>query len=244
MPNWVKNVLEIEGPQRDLMDLALHLKSDKDESCVDFNNVIKMPESLMVESGSMTMKSLAVYRYKMLGQGAKDLEKFKGYDSDAKDMTLDEYADMLLKNGYADMDLGKTVNGNIEKYGCADWYDWSITNWGTKWNACEADCYKDHDGRLIYRFDTAWSAPTPIIEKLAKMFPRLSIHHMWADEDMGNNTGEVTYQGESADWNYHENGTSEAYRLYEACWGDTECIGQDDDGNYYARSCITCGKCC
>ena len=47
-------------------------------------------------------------------------------------------------------------------------YDWCIANWGTKWNACEA--YTD-DG--YSSFDTAWSPPLPVIEKLSKMFPTL-----------------------------------------------------------------------
>lgn len=29
----------------------------------------------------------------------------------------------------------------IKKYGYADWYDWSIANWGTKWNAYNFDEY-------------------------------------------------------------------------------------------------------
>jgi hypothetical protein len=244
MPNWVKNRVEISGPEKDKVDAVLLLKSNQDESCFDFNNIIPMPHSLKIESGSYSMKSLAVYRYKVMGVGTAALEKFKSYDEEAINMTLDDYADQLLKDGSADLELGRTVYSNIEKYGYGDWYDWSISKWGTKWNACDADCYKNHDGNIVYEFNTAWSAPTPVIEQLAKRFPNLTIHHVWADEDMGNNTGEVTYQGDAADWNYHQDGSSEAYRIYIECWGDTDCIDQDEDGNYYARTCEKCGKCC
>ena len=34
----------------------------------------------------------------------------------------------------------------------------------------------------------------PVMEKLSGMFPSVSIHHAWADEDIGHNCGECTYQ--------------------------------------------------
>ncbi len=42
-----------------------------------------------------------------------------------------------------------------------NWYDWSIKNWGTKWNAC--DSYVDE---CYISFSTAWSLPEPVIRKL------------------------------------------------------------------------------
>lgn len=244
MPNWVKNILEIKGSPDEIKELVKRLASDEKEgSCFDFNKVIPMPDSLKIESGSKSIKSLAVYRYKELGEGTKNLEKFKSYDDEAKDMTLDEFAEMLISKGQVDMELGKTVHENIKKYGFADWYEWSLTNWGTKWNACDAACFEDKDGEVVYDFNTAWSAPTPIIDELAEKYPNLTIHHMWADEDMGNNTGEVTHHGDSEKWNAHMDGSSEAYRIYEECWGETDCIDIDENGNYYAKSCDSCGKC-
>ena len=41
---------------------------------------------------------------------------------------------------------------------------------------------------------TAWNAPKPVLEKLSQMFPSLTLHHVWADEDIGHNCGERTYQ--------------------------------------------------
>ena len=42
-------------------------------------------------------------------------------------------------------------------------------------------------------FQTAWSAPHPVIEQLAKMYPDITITHKWADEDIGMNCGEYEY---------------------------------------------------
>ena len=43
-------------------------------------------------------------------------------------------------------------------------------------------------------FLTAWNAPKPILEKLSQMFPSITIHHVWADEDIGHNCGDRTYK--------------------------------------------------
>ena len=86
-------------------------------------------------------------------------------------------------------DLGKQAFHNIREFGCPTWYEWRIQNWGTKWNASGAEVL---DGRLS--FLTAWDAPNPVMEKLSEMFPTVSIHHVWADEDIGHNCGERTYQ--------------------------------------------------
>ena len=48
-------------------------------------------------------------------------------------------------------------------------------------------------GENIITFNTAWSAPHPVVEKLSKMFPDVNIVHKWADEDLGNNCGEYEY---------------------------------------------------
>lgn len=51
-----------------------------------------------------------------------------------------------------------------KKYGASNWYDWSVKNWGTKWNAGES--YFDDEKRQMV-FQTAWDQPKPIIQKLA-----------------------------------------------------------------------------
>lgn len=57
-----------------------------------------------------------------------------------------------------------------EKYGFDGWYDWCVENWGTKWNASEVVLHKNSPTEIVYTFDTAWSCPLPIIEKLSKRF--------------------------------------------------------------------------
>ena len=83
----------------------------------------------------------------------------------------------------------------MKKYGSNNWYDWNIANWGTKWNSYGYDDAEENNlaGENIITFNTAWSAPHPVVEKLSKMFPDVNIVHKWADEDLGNNCGEYEY---------------------------------------------------
>ena len=83
----------------------------------------------------------------------------------------------------------------MKKYGSNNWYDWNIANWGTKWNSYGYDDAEENNlaGENIITFNTAWSAPHPVVEKLSEMFPDVDIVHKWADEDLGNNCGEYEY---------------------------------------------------
>ena len=58
-----------------------------------------------------------------------------------------------------------------------NWYDWSVENWGTKWNAYEhSTTERDYDrGEINYNFLTAWGPPTPIVHELQRRFPTLCI---------------------------------------------------------------------
>lgn len=53
---------------------------------------------------------------------------------------------------------------NILKYGYANWYEFQVDRWGTKWDAYEIHILEDTGGSLLLSFETAWSPPTGIYE--------------------------------------------------------------------------------
>lgn len=57
-------------------------------------------------------------------------------------------------------DLGKE---EMEKYGKNNWRNWSVANWGTKWDACDSNI--NDENKSIW-FQTAWDAPWPWLDKL------------------------------------------------------------------------------
>jgi len=54
------------------------------------------------------------------------------------------------------------------QHGADNWYDWSIMNWGTKWNACNTEV-ELNENVLNYTFETAWDAPREIVRALEHM---------------------------------------------------------------------------
>ena len=69
-------------------------------------------------------------------------------------------------------------------YGADNWYDWSNQNWGTKWNSYHHEVEYDGEESLVYKFDTAWSPPEPVIHALRKKFEDLSITAFYDEPGM------------------------------------------------------------
>ena len=117
------------------------------------------------------------------------------------------------------------------RYGYPSWYEWNCDKWGTKWNAYEINTDGASDNFI--EFETAWSAPFPIIERLAECFPNVGIRHLWADEDTGSNCGIREYIGKITTFeNIPDSCTKEAYEiafdLRPYLWDEYELV----DGNY------------
>ena len=82
---------------------------------------------------------------------------------------------------------------NIEKYGAADWYDWRVKNWGTKWDVGEL-CLSDRSEEYAYfAFETAWSPIVEAMSKIAEMYPELTFSLDYEESGMGF-FGKVTYR--------------------------------------------------
>jgi hypothetical protein len=69
------------------------------------------------------------------------------------------------------------------------WYEWAIDNWGTKWNASDAE-YSTKDPEHVICFKTAWDPPVPVFEALAKGFPE---HEVVVYSDEYSNHLHVTF---------------------------------------------------
>ena len=79
----------------------------------------------------------------------------------------------------------KKAEENIKKYGYADWYDWRVANWGTKWDVCELYLLSRKEGEATFRFDTAWAPPGRAFEKIASMYPELRFELEFEEPGMG-----------------------------------------------------------
>jgi hypothetical protein len=64
---------------------------------------------------------------------------------------------------------------NVEKHGYANWYDFCVNEWGTKWDiGADGNPAQDIPGGLMLGFDSAWAPPCGAYEKLMAMGFRIT----------------------------------------------------------------------
>lgn len=191
MPNHITNRIKIQADAGRIKEILSAVQDDKiGISSLDFNKIIPMPESLDITEGSQTEKGLKMYRDFLAA--SKVFSAAAPENQEAAKKHLEKYLRMQ-ENDPETWDLGEKAYNNIVNYGHQSWYNWCISNWGTKWGSYGYDNFPDYDGGDEIRFLTAWSAPHPILKKLSEMFPDVTINHKWADEDIGLNCGEHVY---------------------------------------------------
>lgn len=75
-----------------------------------------------------------------------------------------------------------------------DWYNWSVENWGTKWDLSDVRFEGDVEAKEVsYYFESAWSPIVPVVEALAKEFKTLSFNYTFY-ETGSDYWGEVEYK--------------------------------------------------
>ena len=204
MPNYVANIVKLVGSDEQIKKVLDFVKGE--EGDFDFNKIVPMPKDLDIESSSV---------------GTKGVEVIKSLASGRLPDTT-EFDECVV--------LGAKYLYNKIKYGFETWYEWCRIHWGTKWNACYPVVSKD-DGEI--RFDTAWSAPLPVLKALSKKFPEVTVKFVYADEDYGNNTGRGEIVGGEMSIYNPTNGSDEAINLYfETHPGAEDYIKKNESGEW------------
>lgn len=206
MPNHVINNIRISGDPALIRELLESVQADEQSlGSIDFNKIIPMPESLKIECGSNTDKGLKAFTdftqvYTLAGtREDADIENIpkeaeKAFLRIRSDITPEQWS------------LGKLAYENQCKYGVPTWYEWSINNWGTKWNAYECAPNEFSDNSTELNFWTAWAPPHPVLQMLSEQYPELEIFHEWADEDIGMNCGRREYKSGDLIYEYYPEG--------------------------------------
>jgi hypothetical protein len=202
MPNHVRHRLTLVNASEAEIKKFNEL-FHKDGDFISLNKIIPMPESLQIESGSRSSRAEEIIN-----------------SADPDKALADYLAEMREKRHYTDEDcqefkefVGK-VKYNLDNYGFPTWYDWSIQNWGTKW-----DTYDGYSlGDTSCCFFTAWSTPSPAMVALSKMLPDCEIEVEYADEDYGHNCGRYTLKNGELLTSYQPDG-EEALNFALDIWG-------------------------
>lgn len=207
MPNHVTNQLEIFGPDATLDAIQEQMQwtsQDGVNTAFSFERVFPMPGVLhgtvsgtgvaegmwLLDEGTHheVMKSPKHYP----GSFCASLESISrvGMPTFA---SKEEALAWVQKNRPEWLKLGEAAIRAFKETGYCSWYEWCTDKWGTKWDAYQIDVCRGQ-GVLTYQFDTAWSPPVPVIDKLALLYPSAQFVHRYFDE--GHNFwGVSTYVG-------------------------------------------------
>lgn len=224
MPNYITNELTCE--RKETLD---SLAGGPEEQFIDFEKLIPMPAMLKGDVDELTKDwaavALGIANLNTLRQqhpNPGDSFRKGDYGSAAKVVTQWNLAKMLTEGpfpkDYDDERFEKLINCMrcLKQYGHASWYEWSIQNWGVKWNAGDQKRISD----TVVRFTTAWAAPLKVLNALALRHPEEKFRLRWADEDTGSNAGDITVKGDQVvSGGRVENDSVEAHALaFDLCF--------------------------
>jgi hypothetical protein len=190
MPNHITNILTIEADD-ELVSLIREEMSGENGVFIDFSKIWPLPEELLNTQSPAKIVSQEDYDAFIARVEAGDLTKYEKDFGVVRPLTQEMHDDLIMK------------------YGHAEWRSWQVENWGTKWNAYNQDELSEN----VISFETAWSTPHSLIERLSMRYPDALFTVKFADEDFGSNTGQYTYKnGEASEVYVPQSGSLEAYR--------------------------------
>lgn len=173
MPNWVTN--EVKAPAHVIAAMV------NEAGHIDFNKLLPFKGSFPWYGVMCDAETLA---QKVLGAPLDEHPLIGALQADSRqrctvialsDEGFEQFIQMLR---------------NLRDTGFLHQMDFARKAWGTKWNACDQSLPEPG----VARFDTAWSFPEPVILHLSKLFPEETIYVRYADEDIGNNCGRLTFR--------------------------------------------------
>lgn len=232
MPNHIQNRLKVSGTPEQVKGVLNFISStDKDGGAVqiDFNKIKAMPEGLDAEchsgikmwveicTGQIDFASL----FQQTETSFSEMFKNGKYGTLASRMGASTAMEHLTakRSGnvkdFSEEDFNAFIQllKNYRNHGATSWYEWSIENWGTKWNAYGQNDKRNTEDTI--HFETAWSSPIALIAELSKLHPGCVLQLDYADEDSGSNAGMITFKnGEALDVIQPESQSKEAYDIY------------------------------
>ena len=168
MPNWCNNRVTVWSDNEEVMKEFKEAVSiefsgtDKDGPwsrwhAFSFEAILPMPEELREVQAPVTIAT------------KEEMEEYKEkWNRDYCPYITQEESDRL-----------------DELYDNNNWYDWSIENWGVKWDCSDVQVEEEFgDTEITYRFDTPWGPPNEIYGILRERFPDVTISWFWDEPGM------------------------------------------------------------
>lgn len=183
MPNWCSNTLTVTGPR---------------EAIAAFARKANGPTSSYNNFMGQNWESLDDIRIAAIAATLPE----PGEVSELSFHALCPVPELIRKLGFDDGVAKRTAEAIGVDYPGMGGYRWQVNNWGTKWEPSIS--YADiQDDYAQYEFDTAWSPPTALLEKVSEDFPELTFDLSYREEGMGfqgeaqYHNGDLTFLDES-----------------------------------------------
>lgn len=176
MPNWCSNMLTVTGPEEDLARFVRQAKGHTvsynsiydSENWEVFNDIrITSIASMNPEPGEVT--DLSFHALYPVPAEIRRLPYDEGVAKRVAEIAGVKFSGM---GGHA----------------------WQVSNWGTKWEPNIGHVDTENSDYAQYGFDTAWSPPEALIEKVSVDWPTLKFRLEYEEPGM-NFAGCCEYQG-------------------------------------------------
>ena len=176
MPNWCQNEVSIYGDEEDIKKLKAEVftvDEDNKQPYLDFNKVVPMPKELANSVSPPTIVSEEIIRMRDLVKANPSIQSIWVNGRQIKD---DMWSDRYITKEQSEI-LKKT-------YGANNWYDWRVTNWGTKWgiDGESIQFYDEDDNHIELHFDTAWGPPDEIYQELRDKYEDIEISWFYRED--------------------------------------------------------------
>lgn len=184
MPNWVYTSMSVSGKTEDLLAFAEKAKQQHETQWLS-------PDWVHNEDGTNTRVPAEERTIQIELSGVSDLS-FWNFIRPTDEELPYYFGNKTKPEDEPDPDA--TQEERMAKaltFSGSGWYDWNVREWGTKWDANDAELDTDLaelDGHinntLSYRFSTAWSVPTPVFEAMIRQHPTLDFEFS-SEEEQG-----------------------------------------------------------
>ena len=223
MPNWVSNKLTVMAPTMELLeDFCLNLS----KPYVTYYSTMEYVDGKwQMVKGEQEVKQAFAF-WNILSPDCSVHDEYFGTQPLEVNQPTTSMMDNPQKWWAEVVDLRRKSNY---------WYDWNITNWGTKWEASDVvrtEITKHKDEYVIeYDFTTAWSPVSELLLLLSENWPRLAFFYEYQEEQGWGGTvvmkgGEVF---EQTQWDI-PNSHAEEIEHRGICW---RCDDDPDPTSWY-----------
>lgn len=194
MPNWIINSVVITTEKNETAKEMFNKLINKNGNFT-FNGIVPRPKELAEADTVMDDETAALEAAKY----AVDTFGFENVKNEIfqirdylckKSVHVSILAEKFGTISHYNEERAKKWYENQKNYKYFDWYEWSIDNWGCKWDACESSIdMAENDNHIHINFRTAWSTPFEFFKRLSAAYPEAQIYVEYADEMLGSNCG-------------------------------------------------------